>query len=43
MEAYSQSNMLFIEIIRALIPKEAAKLSTVVYEKPEQTDDSETS
>lgn len=43
MEANSESNMLFIEIIRTHIPKEEAKLSTVVHEKPEETDDLETS
>lgn len=38
----SESNM-FIEIIRTYIPKEEAKLSTVVHEKPEETDDPENS
>ena len=35
--------MLFIEITRTHMPKEEAKSSTVVPEKPEETDDSETS
>lgn len=35
--------MLFIEIIQTHIPKEEAKLSRVVHEKPEETDDPETS
>lgn len=34
---------MLIEIIRAHTPKEEAKLSTVVREKPEETDDPETS
>lgn len=34
---------MFIEIIRTHIPKEEAKLSTVVHEKPEETDDPESS
>lgn len=34
---------MFIEIIRTHIPKEEAKLSTVIHDKPKETDDPETS